>query len=133
MLTDGVVYEVTVELDEQQRERFEEWFPNVVLDWTTQPAVRSFRVHRGVDDDGERLRLSFAFQSETDWERFVQRGAHRERMAHLESLARSVHTALWAPAAVSLNGSGSAIVRVDDSLEEDRLKGERPTIEVLEP
>lgn len=133
VLTDGVVYEVTVEVDEHRRERFEEWFPNVVLDWTTQPAVRSFRVYRGVDDGGERLRFAFAFENEADWERFAQRGGHRERMAHLESLAGSVHTALWVPAAVSLHGDGPAIVRVDDSLEEDRLGGERPVIGGFEP
>lgn len=110
MIADGVAYEVTVELDDDATERFESWFPNVVLDWTTQPDVRSFRVHRGVDADGERLRFVFTFATEADWERFVQRSAHRERMDHLESLASVLRTTLWAPGAIALGGDGPAIV-----------------------
>lgn len=110
MLTEGLAYEVTVELDQHRRDRFEEWFPNVVLDWTTQPEVRSFRVYRGVDHEGLGLRLVFTFASEAAWERFVQRSAHRERMDRLEAVCETVRTALWAPAAVSLKGSERTIV-----------------------
>jgi heme-degrading monooxygenase HmoA len=133
VVTDGVTYEVTVELEKHHRERFDEWFPNVVLDWTTQPDVRSFRVQRGVDDDGHRLRFQFTFESETDWERFTQRGAHRERMARLESIAASVRTALWAPAAVSLGGEGDAIVRVEESIEDGPPDDARQSLVELEP
>lgn len=116
MLNDGIAYEVTVELDEAKRDRFEEWFPNVVLDWSTQPDVRAFRVYRGVEDDGERVRFVFRFGSEVAWERFVQRSAHRERMARLESLTADVHTALWAPGAVRLHGDGPVIAGADEGL-----------------
>lgn len=116
MLNDGIAYEVTVELDEANRDRFEEWFPNVVLDWSTQPDVRAFRVYRGVDDDGERVRFVFSFGSEVAWERFVQRSAHRERMTRLESLTSDVHTALWAPGAVRLHGDGPVIAGAEDGL-----------------
>ncbi|GAB3684993.1 hypothetical protein GCM10028857_14740 [Salinarchaeum chitinilyticum] len=128
MLSDGVAYEVTVELSDRHRERFEEWFPNVVLDWTTQPDVRSFRIYRGVDDDGEQVRFVFTFGAEADWERFVQRSAHRERMARLESVSAAVRTALWAPAAVALHGDGDAIVRVAESGARDALDVESAAI-----
>ncbi|WP_248515143.1 antibiotic biosynthesis monooxygenase family protein [Salinarchaeum laminariae] len=127
MLTDGVAYEVTVELSDRHRDRFESWFSNVVLDWTTQPDVRSFQAFRGVDDDGERLRLVFTFEDETAWERFVQRSAHRERMAHLESVSAAVSTALWAPGAVSLTDDGPAIVRAADSATRESLENGDPT------
>lgn len=110
MLTDGVTYEVTVEVPDRHRSRFEEWFPTVVLDWTTQPEVRSFRVQRGVEDEGRLIRLVFAFEGEAEWEQFVERSAHRERMAHLETVSAVVRTALWSPAAVSLTGDGPLLV-----------------------
>lgn|GEM_PF-2882753 len=110
MLIDGIAYEITIEMPARHGDRFDEWFPNVVLDWTIQPDVRGFRVFRGVDADSVRIRLVFTFDSMEDWERFVQRGAHRERMRKLESVAADVDTALWEPGAVTLQGDGSAIV-----------------------
>jgi heme-degrading monooxygenase HmoA len=116
VLNDGIAYEVTIELDDRHRDRFEEWFPNVVLDWGTQPDVRAFRVYRGVDDDGERVRFVFTFEEESAWERFVQRSAHRERMTRLESLTVDVRTALWATGAVRLHGDGPVIADAEDEL-----------------
>lgn len=116
MLNDGIAYEVTIELDDRHRDRFEEWFPNVVLDWGTQPDVRAFRVYRGVDDDGERVRFVFTFEDEAAWERFVQRSAHRERMARLESLTVDVRTALWVTGAVRLHGDGPVIAGAEEEL-----------------
>lgn len=114
MLSDAVAYEVTVARSDQDRDRFVAWFPSVVLDWSTQPEVRSFRVYHGVDGVGGQFRLVFTFASEAAWERFVRRPAHRERMARLEGLASAVRTALWTPGAVRLVGDDPVIVGIDD-------------------
>ncbi|AGN02126.1 hypothetical protein L593_10905 [Salinarchaeum sp. Harcht-Bsk1] len=129
MIADGVAYEVTVEFGDGDRDRFESWFPNVVLDWTTQPDIRSFRVHRGVDADGERLRFVFTFETEDDWERFVQRSAHRERMDHLESVAETVRTTLWTPGAIALGGDGPAIVPATGTTETTIDPSDRAEVE----
>lgn len=104
----GVVYEVS--FDVEDGDRFEEWFPEAFLEWSTLPGADRVRTFRGIDGEREWIRVRFGFDRYEDWRSFVQREPHQDAMAMLEHVSESVETALWRPAAVRLSGGDEAIV-----------------------
>lgn len=107
----GVVYEVSFDVDDDGR--FEEWFPETYLEWSTLPGTDRVRTFRGIDGEREWIRVRFCFDRYEDWRSFVQQETHQDAMAMLEHVSSSVETALWRPSAVRISGGGAAVVDED--------------------
>ncbi|WP_254768614.1 hypothetical protein [Salinilacihabitans rarus] len=108
-----VLYELVFELDDDLGDRHGERISDAVFQCLSADGVQGLWAYQTANDDRPRNRLTLEFDDAASWAEFSLSDAHRDLVATLEVLCRSVRTDLWAPAGVSLSGGGPPIVGLE--------------------
>ncbi|MFC7139996.1 hypothetical protein ACFQMA_09135 [Halosimplex aquaticum] len=116
MLDAHNIYEIEFDVPARNRESFEDWLSEDVVEWVSHETVAFFEVFQNDTGMSPEVKFVFGFETLKQWATFVGSDAHEAAIDSLSVLAENREAVLWQRASVKL----------DDTL--DRPVGDGGTI-----